>query len=132
LATARSGGRACPAVLARGRPADVQRDSLCDDHHKKALFIAELREKNRSFLTAPALAGISSDLMQSQEATDDCRRRQIGLCADAQVHDDGPNMETYHEGTYRSSRVGHADCGPDIHSTRERGSDVPVELLIRL
>jgi hypothetical protein len=25
-------------------------------------------------------------------------------------------METYHEGTYRSSRVGHADCGPDIRS----------------
>src|SRR5262245_29083237 len=39
--------------------------SLCDGHHKKALFIAELRKKNRAFLTAPALAGISSDLMQS-------------------------------------------------------------------
>jgi hypothetical protein len=106
--------------------------SLCDGHHKKALFIAELRKKNRVFLTAPALAGISSDPMQSQEATDDCRRRPIGLCADAQIRDDGPNMETYHEGTYRSSRVGHADCGPDIRSTRERGSDVPGELLIRL
>src|SRR5262250_1086577 len=57
--------------------------SLCDGHHKKALFIAELRKKNRAFLTAPALAGISSDLMQSQEATDDCRRRPIGLCAAA-------------------------------------------------
>src|SRR6516164_4733980 len=56
----------------------------------------------------------------------------IGLCADAQIRDDGPNMETYHEGTYRSSRVGHADCSPDIRSTRERGSDVPGELLIRL
>jgi hypothetical protein len=32
---------------------------------EKALFIAELRKKNRAFLTAPALAGISSDLMQS-------------------------------------------------------------------
>jgi hypothetical protein len=41
-------------------------------------------------------------------------------------------METYHEGTYRSSRVGHADCGPDIRSPGERGSDVPGELLIRL
>ena len=69
------------------------------------LFIAELRKKNRAFLTAPALAGISSDLMQSQEATDDCRHRPIGLCAHAQIRDDGPNMETYHEGTYRSSRV---------------------------
>jgi len=99
--------------------------------HKSA-FIAELRKKNRAFLTAPALAGISSDLMQSQEATDNCRRRPIGLCADAQIRDDGPNMETYHEGTYRSSRVGHADCGPDIRSPGERGSDVPGELLIRL
>jgi hypothetical protein len=105
---------------------------LCDGHHKKALFIAELRKKNRAFLTAPALAGISNDLMQSQEATDNCRRRPIGLCADAQIRDDGPNMETYHEGTYRSSRVGHADCGPDIRSPGERGSDVPGELLIRL
>ena len=56
----------------------------------------------------------------------------IGLCADAQIRGDGPNMETYHEGTSRSSRVGHADCGADIRSTRERGSDVPGELLIRL
>jgi hypothetical protein len=88
--------------------------SLCDGHHKKPFFIAELRKKNRAFLTAPAPAGISSDLMQSQEVTDDCRRRLIGLCAHAQIRDDGPNMETYHEGTYRSSRVGHADCGPDI------------------
>ena len=96
--------------------------SLCDGHHKKALFIAELRKKNRAFLTAAALAGISSDLMQSQQATDHCRRRPIGLCADAQIRDDGPNMETYHEGTYRSSRVGHADCCPDVRSARERDS----------
>jgi hypothetical protein len=40
--------------------------SLCDGHHKKALFIAELPKKNRAFLTAPALAGISSDVMQSR------------------------------------------------------------------
>src|SRR5262249_47089089 len=60
------------------------------------------------------------------------RRRPIGLCADAQIRDDGQNMETYHENTYRSSCVGHADCGPDIRSPRERGSDVPGELLIRL
>ena len=86
--------------------------SLCDGHHKKALFIAELRKKNRAFLTAPALAGISSDLMQSQEATDDCRRRPIGLCADAQVRDNGRNMETYHEGTYRSSRAGTLMAAP--------------------
>jgi hypothetical protein len=39
--------------------------SSCDGHHKKALFIAEPRKKNRAFLTAPALAGISSNLMQS-------------------------------------------------------------------
>ena len=62
---------------------------------------------------------------------DDCRRRPIGLCADAQIRDDGPNMETYHEGTHRIPRVGHADRGPDIRSTRERGSDVAGELLIR-
>jgi len=99
--------------------------SLCDGHHKKAFSIG-------AFLTAPALAGIGSDLMQSQEAMDHCRRRPIGLCADAQIRDDGPNMETYHESTYRSSRVGHADCGPDIRSTRERGSNVPGEFLIRL
>ena len=104
----------------------------CDGDHKKALFIVELRKKNRSFLTAPALAGISGDPMQSQQAMDHCRRRPIGLCADAQIRDDGPNMETYHEGTYRSSRVGHADCGPDIRSPGERGSDVPGKLLIRL
>ena len=106
--------------------------SLCDGHHKKALFIAELRKKNCESLTTPALAGISSDLMQSQAAMDRCKRRPIGLCADAQIRDDGPNMETYHEGTYRSSRVGHADCSPDIRSTRERGSNVPGEFLIRL
>jgi len=68
--------------------------------------------------------------MRIPKATDDCRRRPIGLSADAQIRD--ANMETYHEGTYRSSRVGHADCGPDIRSPRERGSDVPGELLIRL
>jgi len=108
--------------------------SSCDGHHKKALFIAKLRKKNRAFLTAPALAGISRDLMQSHwtKATDDCRRRPIGLCADAQIEDDGPNMETYHEDTYRSSRVGHAYCGPDIRSPRERGSGVSGELLIRV
>jgi hypothetical protein len=94
---------------------------LRDGHHKKAIFIAEPRKKNRAFLTAPALAGISSDLMQSQEATDDCRQRPIGLRAQAQIRDDGPNMETYHEGTYRRSRVGHADCSPDIRSARRAG-----------
>jgi hypothetical protein len=58
-----------------------------------------------------------------------------GRSASALMHrsrDDGPNMETYHEGTHRSSRVGHADRGPDIRPTRERGSDVPGELLIRV
>jgi hypothetical protein len=99
---------------------------------KKRFSFPNCAKRTGSFLTAPALAGISSDLMQSQEATDDCRRRPIGLCADAQVRDNGRNMETYHEGTYRSSRAGHADGGPDIRSTRERGSDVPGELLIRL
>jgi hypothetical protein len=41
-------------------------------------------------------------------------------------------METYHEGTYRCSRIGHADCCPDARSARERGPDVPGELLIRV
>jgi hypothetical protein len=39
---------------------------------QKSAFIAELRKKNRAFLTAPALAGISSDVMQSQKTTDNC------------------------------------------------------------
>jgi hypothetical protein len=39
--------------------------SSCDGHHEKALYTTELRKKNRTFLTAPGLAGISSDLMQS-------------------------------------------------------------------
>ena len=51
---------------------------------------------------------------------DDCRRRPIGLCADAQIDDDGPNMETYHEGTYYCSRVGHAACQPDLRSDRQQ------------
>ena len=58
--------------------------------------------------------------------------RPIGLCVDAQIEDDGPNMETYHEGTYRCYRVGHADCRPDVRSARERGPGVPGELLIRI
>jgi len=52
--------------------------------------------------------------------------------ADAQIEDDGPNMEMYHEGTYRCFRVGHADCCPDVRSARERGPGVPGELLIRV
>ena len=40
------------------------------------------------------------------------------------------NMETYHEGSYRCSRVGHADCCPDAPS--ERGPNVPGEFLIRV
>jgi hypothetical protein len=101
-------------------------------------YVMAITKKRFSLSNCPkrtahsALAGISSGLMQSQAAMDHCRRRAIGLCADAQIRDDGPNMETYHEGTYRSSRVGRADRGPDIRSTRERGSDVPGELLIRL
>src|SRR5262245_16817013 len=67
------------------------------------------------------------------KATDDCRRRPIGLCADAQIEDDGPKiMETYHEGTYRCSCVGHADCRPDVRSPRERGPSVPGQLIIRV
>jgi hypothetical protein len=97
----------------------------------KFQFIAELRKKNRAFLTAPALVGISSDLMPSQEATDDCRRRPIGLCVHAQIRDDGPNMETYHEGISRSSRVGHADCGPDIRSGLHSGFCLPGKQHIR-
>src|SRR5260370_24639909 len=57
---------ACPLRLHRA----LALRSLCDGHHKKALFIAELREKNRAFLAAPALAPISRHLMHSHEATD--------------------------------------------------------------
>jgi hypothetical protein len=39
--------------------------SLCDRHHEKALFSAQLRKKNRAFPTAPGLAGISSEVIQS-------------------------------------------------------------------
>jgi len=63
---------------------------------------------------------------------DDRRRRPIGLCADAQIEDDGPKMETYHEGTYRCSCVGHADGRPDVRSPRERGPSVPGQLIIRV
>jgi hypothetical protein len=45
--------------------------------------------------------------------------------------DDGPNMETYHEGTYRCSRVGHADCRADVRSVCKCGARVAVELLVR-
>ncbi len=71
-------------------------------------------------------------LIWSPKATHDCRRRPIGLRAAAQVDDDGPNMETYHEGAYRCTRVGYADCRPDVRSARERGPGVPVELLVRV
>jgi hypothetical protein len=77
-------------------------------------------------------SGINIAFPDLVKATYDCRRWPIGLCAYAQIEDDGPNMETYHEGAYRCSRVGHADCCTDIRSARERGSDVPGELLIRL
>jgi len=40
------------------------------------------------------------------------------------------NMETYHEGSYRCSRIGHADRCPD--APRERGPNVPGEFLIRV
>ena len=105
--------------------------SLCDGHHKKAFLNVELPRKTRAFLIAPVLSGISSDLIKSQWTMDHCRRRRS---ASALMHnrDDGPNMETYHERTYRSSRFGHADCGADIRSTCERGSDVAGDLLIRL
>ena len=65
--------------------------SLCDGHHKKALFIAELPKKNRAFLTAPAPAGISSDLMQSQAAMDHCRRRP----ASALIHKSVTMVQTW-------------------------------------
>ena len=56
----------------------------------------------------------------------------IGLCADAQIEDDGPKMETYHEGTYRCSCVGHAYCRPDVRSPRECGPSVPGQLIVRI
>ena len=52
-------------IGANGVGAALALRSLCDGHHKKALFIAELRKKNRAFLTAPTLVGISSDPMRS-------------------------------------------------------------------
>jgi hypothetical protein len=59
-------------------------------------------------------------------------RDDTRLCADAQIDDDGPKMETYHESPYRCSRVGHADCRPDVRSPRERGPSVPGQLIIRV
>jgi hypothetical protein len=53
-------------------------------------------------------------LIYFTNATYDAKRRVTGLYANAQIEDDGPNRETYHEGTYRCSRVGHADCQPDL------------------
>ena len=52
--------------------------------------------------------------------------------ADAPSTGDGPNMETYHEGPYRCSRVSNLDGHPDARSTRERGPGVSGELLIRV
>ena len=40
------------------------------------------------------------------------------------------NMETYHEGSYRCSRVGHAGRCPN--APRERVPNVPGEFLIRV
>ena len=65
--------------------------------------------------------------IKSSKATD-CRRRPIGLCADAQIEDDGPNMEMYHEGTYRCFRVGQLIAVP----TFAQLANVPGELLIRV
>ena len=66
--------------------------SLCDGHHKKVLFIAELRKTNRAFLSAPALAGISRDLKQSQAAMDHCRRRPM---ASALMHKSVTTVQTW-------------------------------------
>jgi hypothetical protein len=60
-------------------------------------------------------------LIYFTNATYDAKRRVTGLYANAQIEDDGPNRETYHVGTYRCSRVGHADCQPDLRSARRAG-----------
>ncbi len=57
-------------------------------------------------------------LIYFTNATYDAKRQVTGLYANAQIDDDGPNMETYHEGTYHCSRVGHAACQPDLRSDR--------------
>ncbi len=52
--------------------------------------------------------------------------------ATMQIKDDGPNVETCHEGAFCCSRLGRADLGPDVHPARERGADVPGELVLRI
>jgi hypothetical protein len=74
----------CASILRRFFVMAITERTRCE-RGPMSLLIAELPKKNRAFLTAPALAGISSDLMQSQGAMDHCRRRPIGLCADAQI-----------------------------------------------
>src|SRR5262245_1089901 len=59
---------------------------MCWPSHKSA-FHCGTPQKEPRIPDCTALAGISTDLMQSQEATDDCRRRPIGLSADAQIRD---------------------------------------------
>jgi hypothetical protein len=49
-----------------------------------------------------------------------------------EIKDDGPQKEMCHEDPYRCSRLGRADCHPDVHPACERSPGVPGELLIRL
>src|SRR6266480_2480015 len=75
-------------------------------------------------------------LMRASRGNKHCLSRSIegaGRSASALMHrlrTMVQNMETYHEGSYRCSRVGHADCCPD--APRERGPNVPGEFLIRV
>jgi hypothetical protein len=52
-------------IGADGAWAALAPSSLCDRHHEKAVFGAQPRKKNRAFPTAPGLAGISSEVIQS-------------------------------------------------------------------
>jgi len=52
-------------IGANGAWAAPALSSLCDRHHEKALFGAQLRKKSRAFPTVPGLAGISSEVIES-------------------------------------------------------------------
>ena len=76
-----------------------------------------------------------SSILVAGVSRNDIKPTQIVAALAAPLHkstDNRSNLEMHHEGSCRSSRVGRADCHADVHSVRERGSDVAGELLFRL